>query len=95
MKRKLKGDGIIDWAKNAYRVIRNPTQSLTQMPKQVSDTLKRYGDSTVREIVVGRTKVLKVVQGCLDGLSLKPAWESDTNKELLYPISLLMLYLEK
>ena len=69
-KRKLKGDGIMDWAKNAYRVIRNPTQSLTQMPKQVSDTLKRYGDSTVREIVVGRTKVLKVVQVLLNAITL-------------------------
>ena len=42
-----------------------------------------------------KIRVLKLVQGCLDGLSLKLAWESDPNKELLYPISLLMLYLEK
>jgi hypothetical protein len=69
-KRKLKGEGIIDWAKNAYRVVRNPTQALSQMPKQVSDSLKKYGDFTVREIIVGRTKVLKVVQTLLNAITL-------------------------
>ena len=69
-KRKLKGEGIIDWAKNAYRVVRNPTQALSQMPKQVSDSLKKYGDSTVREVIVGRTKVLKVVQTLLNAMTL-------------------------
>ena len=69
-KRKLKGKGILDWAKNAYRVVRNPTQALSQMPKQVSDTLKKYGDSTVREVIVGRTKVLKVVQTLLNAMTL-------------------------
>ena len=69
-KRKLKGEGIIDWAKNAYRVVRNPTQALSQMPKQVSDTLKKYGDFTVREVIVGRTKVLKVVQTLLNAMTL-------------------------
>ena len=69
-KRKLKGEGIIDWAKNAYRVVRNPTQALSQMPKQVSDTLKKYGEFTVREVIVGRTKVLKVVQTLLNAMTL-------------------------
>ena len=69
-KRKLKGEGIIDWAKNAYRVVRNPTQALSQMPKQVSDSLKKYGDSTVREVIVGRTKVQKVVQTLLNAMTL-------------------------
>ena len=69
-KRKLKGEGIIDWAKNAYRVVRNPTQALSQMPKQVSDSLKKYGDFTVREVIVGRTKVLKVVQTLLNAMTL-------------------------
>ena len=69
-KRKLKGEGIIDWAKNAYRVVRNPTQALSQMPKQVSDTLKKYGDFTVREVIVGRTKVQKVVQTLLNAMTL-------------------------
>jgi hypothetical protein len=40
------------------------------MPKQVSDSLKKYGDSTVREIIVGRTKVLKVVQTLLNAMTL-------------------------
>jgi hypothetical protein len=69
IKRKLKGDGIVDWAKNAYRVIRNPTQSLSQMPKQVSDALSKYGNNTVTEIIVGRTKVLKVVQVLLNAIT--------------------------
>ena len=57
MKKKLKGDGIIDWAKNAYNVIRDPTHILTKMPKQVSESLMMYGDFKVNKIIIGREKV--------------------------------------
>ena len=69
-KKKLKGAGIFDWAKNAYNVVRDPSSALSKMPKQVGDSLKKYGDLTVREIIVGRTKVQKVVQVLLNAMTL-------------------------
>ena len=39
MKNKLKGDGITDWAKNAYNVIRDLSHILSKMPNQVSESL--------------------------------------------------------
>ena len=62
MKKKLKGDGIIDWAKNAYNVIRDPSHILTKMPKQVSESLMMYGDFKVNKIIIGREKIQRVVQ---------------------------------
>ena len=57
MKKKLKGDGIIDWAKNAYNVIRDPTHILSKMPKQVSESLMIHGDFKVIKIIIWREKV--------------------------------------
>ena len=43
-----KGDGkVIDWLKNAYRTITNPQKALTKMPKEVSDTLTKYGNEHI------------------------------------------------
>ena len=65
-----KGDGIVSWLKNAYHTITNPKKALTKMPKQVSDTLTKYGNETITEIIVARSKVLSVIQFLLNALTL-------------------------
>ena len=66
-----KGDGkVIDWLKNAYHTITNPKKALTKMPKEVSDTLTKYGNETITEIIVARSKVLSVIQFLLNALTL-------------------------
>ena len=70
MKKKLKGDGIIDWAKNAYNVIRDPSHILSKTPKQVSESLMMYGDFKVIKIIIGREKVERVVQYLFNAITL-------------------------
>ena len=66
-----KGDGkVIDWLKNAFNTITNPKKALTKMPKQVSDTLTKYGNETMTEIIVARSKVLCLIQFLLNALTL-------------------------
>ena len=66
-----KGDGkVIDWLKNAFNTITNPQKALKKMPKQVSDTLTKYGNETITEIIVARSKVLSVIQFLLNALTL-------------------------
>ena len=53
-----KGDGkVIDWLKNAFNTITNPKEALTKMPKEVSDTLTKYGNEHITEIIIARSKV--------------------------------------
>ena len=65
-----KGDGVVSWLKNAYHTITNPKKALTKMPKEVSDTLTKYGNETITEIIVARSKVLSVIQFLLNALTL-------------------------
>ena len=65
-----KGDGVIDWLKNAYHTITNPKKALTKMPKEVSDTLNKYGNEPITEIIVARSKVLSIWQFLLNALTL-------------------------
>jgi hypothetical protein len=66
-----KGDGkVIDWLKNAFNTITNPKKALTKMPKEVSDTLTKYGNETITEIIVARSKVLSIWQFLLNALTL-------------------------
>lgn len=65
-----KGDGVVSWLKNAYRTITNPQKALTKMPKEVSDTLTKYGNEHITEIIIARSKVLSVIQFLLNALTL-------------------------
>ena len=66
-----KGDGkVIDWLRNAFNTITNPKKALTKMPKEVSDTLTKYGNEPITEIIVARSKVLSIWQFLLNALTL-------------------------
>lgn len=68
--KQLEGSGIADWFKNAYSVVSDPYSALHRMPKQVADMLKKYGKSTVKEIIVCREPIKGIYKVLLEGITL-------------------------
>ena len=69
-RKKLEGQGIADWFKNAYSVVSDPYGALHRMPKQVKDMLEKYGKSTVKEIIVCREPIKGIYKVLLEGITL-------------------------
>ena len=67
---KMEGKGITYWLKNAYNVITSPIEALYKMPKQVLDTLNKYGNNTVNEIIIARVPIKRVINILLNSITL-------------------------
>lgn len=50
----LRGDGIMDFLKNAYNVIRHPIDSLYKQPKAIKDYLNKNGNEEIDSFTVCR-----------------------------------------
>ena len=67
---KMEGKGITDWFKNAYNVIKSPMDALYKMPKQVLDTLSKYGNNTVNEIIIAKIPIKGIMNILLNSITL-------------------------
>jgi hypothetical protein len=52
--KKLEGDGVMDWLKNAYNVIRHPIDSLYKQPKAIKDYLEKNGNEEIDSFTICR-----------------------------------------
>lgn len=89
----MEGSGILDWAKNALHVIKNPTASLTNEPKQVRDCLAKYGNNIVKTINVCRNPINSAIKIALNAITMGKfsATMANNNYDKMYHLYALLL----
>lgn len=89
----MEGSGILDWAKNALHVIKNPTASLTNEPKQVRDCMAKYGNNIVKTINVCRNPINSAIKIALNAITMGKfsATMANNNYDKMYHLYALLL----
>jgi hypothetical protein len=63
------GSGIIDWASNLIKVLRDPKSALNKLPKAVLSVIEKYGANNITSITVYREGIKRFVAKALDLIS--------------------------